>query len=216
MRSRCGQRDGKPVAAAAARRRGRHRGGARRSPAEDGYPLVALGIPKQKQKGHFPIPLYWSSVGRASRTLSPPPSPATAVDHRQADDSRSDRWRLPARLREPVGFEQCLLKRAPKSRLGAPGVLNAYDSSARPRCPSGRRPGSEPDLCVRFRGGREGWFAVEGGKAWGGGQRDLRTRVRVALRGGRTRVEGAWWERWGGRGVAAAGLGSCAMGRVSV
>ena len=71
----CGQRDGKPVAAAAARRRGRHRGGARRSPAEDGYPLVALGIPKQKQKGHFPIPLYWSSVGRASRTFSPPPPP---------------------------------------------------------------------------------------------------------------------------------------------
>ena len=39
---------------------------------------------------------------------------------------RSDRWRLATRLRAAVGFEQCLLKRAPESRLGAPGALNAY------------------------------------------------------------------------------------------
>ena len=38
-------------------------------------PRGTRNIPKQKQKGHFPIPLYWSSVGRASLTFSPPPPP---------------------------------------------------------------------------------------------------------------------------------------------
>ena len=83
---------------------------------------------------------------------------------------RSDRWRLATRLRAAVGFELCLLKRAPESRLGAPGALNAYDSSA--SCPSGRRPGSERDLCVR-------------------GEKRVEVRTRD------TRVEG-YWEMRGG------------------